>query len=169
MDKYEVTDEGGGIIRVDADIKLVTRRVAETMCNEVVAVAEPYDGFKILMNMGAMSKGTPGAGFYVLREMKKYNLEALALFRANRFMRGMATTVLGLAGFDSFALFEDEAAAREWLKNAPAPMEAETAAAENGSKAAVLRRAVPVALVGGGLAAASYLGLRRRRGARAGA
>jgi hypothetical protein len=168
VDKFEVTDEGGGIIRVDAESKMVTRRLAETMCNEVVEVARPYGAFKILMNMGAMSKGTPGAGFYVLSEMKKYDLEALALFRANRFMRGMATTVLGLAGFENFALFEDETAAREWLKNA-SPIEgpeSPAAAANGAAKPSPLRRAAPVALVGGGLAV-FYLGLRRWRHARA--
>jgi hypothetical protein len=71
-----------------------------------------YDEFKILMNMSAMSKGTPSAGFYVLRSMKKYPLRGLALFGANGFMRGMATTVLGLARFSNYRIFEEEAAAR---------------------------------------------------------
>jgi hypothetical protein len=158
MDRFEVTDEGGGIIRVDAESNLVRRSLAKAMCDEVDRVAGHYDGFKILMNMGAMSKGTPGAGLYVLREMKKYNLEALALFRANGFMRRMAQTVLGLAGFRNFALFQDESEAREWLKNAtPAPP-------PPGDRSGGLRQVAPgAALVGGGLVLSWLAGRRLRR------
>lgn len=153
MDSYRVTDEGGGIIRVDAETRLMRKPMAEAICHEVTEIAGTEGQFKILMNMGAMSKGTPAAGFYTLREMKKYDLSALALFRANGFMRRMASVVLGLARFSNFALFTDEAEAMEWLKNpsTPRPLEAGT-----GSRSSLL----PLAGVGAGLAA---LGLRRRR------
>src|SRR5919198_1067450 len=120
-DSFQVTDEGDGTVRVDADIRLVRKPIAVAMCDEVDRVVVDYDGFKILMNMSAMSKGTPAAGFFVLRTMKKYPLEALALFGANRFMRGMAKTVLGLARFSNFELFEDEAIARDWLTRGGSP------------------------------------------------
>lgn len=118
MDSFKVTDEGAGIIRVDADIRLVRKPIASAMCEEVdKRVADAgYGEFKILMNMSAMSKGTPSAGIYVLRSMKKYPLRALALYGANGFMRGMATTVLGLARFSNFALFDSEVIARDWLE-----------------------------------------------------
>jgi hypothetical protein len=106
------------------------------------------------MNMSAMSKGTPSAGFYVLRSMKKYPLRALALYGANRFMRSMATTVLGFARFSNFALFDSEAIARDWLERgdtAPA-----TLAPECTPVAGRLRRlAVPI-----GVAASAALILR---------
>jgi hypothetical protein len=160
MDSFTVTDEGGGIIRVDAETSLVRKAMAEAMCAEVDEVAARYGGrFKILMNMEAMSKGTPGAGFYTLRRMKEYDMTALALFRANAFMRRMAKMVLGLNGFSNFALFSDEGEAMEWLKSQP-------------SDAALPRRSRPpagsVALAGAG-AALSWLvlnRLRRRRGRR---
>jgi len=96
----------------------VRKPIAAAMCAEVdERVAEAgYDEFKILMNMSAMSKGTPGAGVYVLSSMKKYPLRALALYGANGFMRGMAKTVLGVARFNNFALFDDEVMARDWLE-----------------------------------------------------
>lgn len=72
----------------------------------------------MLMNMGAISKGTPAAGLYVLGSLKKYPVQALALYGANRFMLGMAKTVLGIARFKNFGIFEDEARAREWLAQA---------------------------------------------------
>src|SRR2546423_11090236 len=121
MDSYTVTDEGDGLVRVDADTRIVRKPIAVAMCDEVDKVVAGYDGFRILMNMSAMSKGTPAAGFFVLRTMKKYPLQKLALFGANGFMRGMAKTVLGLAGFRSFELFEDEGTARTWLEASAEP------------------------------------------------
>jgi hypothetical protein len=80
----------------------------------------------------------------------------LALFGANGFMRRMATTVLGLARFSNYQIFEQEAVARDWLERAdPAP----AAAAAGGTGAGGLRRlAVPA-----GALAAGALVLRRRR------
>jgi len=152
MDSYTVTDEGGGLVRVDADIRLVRKPIAVEMCDEVDKVVAGYDGFRILMNMSAMSKGTPAAGFFVIRTMKKYPLEALAFFGANRFMRGMATTVLGLARFSNFELFEDEASARAWLERGGSPV---------ARPAPTLKRlALPAAAAG---SAAIFFRLRRHR------
>lgn len=117
MGSFEVTDEGAGIIRVDPDIRFMRKPTAEAICADVDEIAERYDGrFKILMNMGAMSKGSPAAGFYTIKRMKEYDLQALALFRANRFMRGMARTFLAMARFSNFSVFDNEVDARDWLE-----------------------------------------------------
>ena len=148
MDSYQVTDEGEGLVRVDAQIRLVRKPIAVAMCDEVDKTVAHYpDGFKILMNMSAMSKGTPAAGVFVMRTMKKYPLQKLALYGANGFMRGMAKTVLGLAGFRSFDLFEDEGTARKWLEGA---IEAEPASAASGSGPGLKRLAIPAGLVASG-------------------
>ena len=160
MDSYTVTDEGDGLVRVDADIRLVRKPIAVAMCDEVDKVVAGYDGFKILMNMSAMSKGTPAAGFFVLRTMKKYPLEALAFFGANGFMRGMAKTVLGLARFGNFEMFEDEAAARDWLERGGSPSGGPTPPPRPGSSAGLKRLAVPAGLL---TSAALILRLSRRR------
>lgn len=161
MDSYTVTDEGGGLVRVDADIRIVRKPIAVAMCDEVDKVVAGYDGFKILMNMSAMSKGTPAAGFFVLRTMKKYPLEALALFGANSFMRGMAKTVLGLARFGNFELFEDERTARDWLERAgSAP--AGAASAPSGGPPGLKRMALPAAVAAS--TAMLFAIWRRRRG-----
>jgi hypothetical protein len=152
MESFKVTDEGGGIIRVDAQTRLMRKPMANAICNEVDELVADYDEFKILMNMSAMSKGTPAAGLYVLGSMKKYPLRALALYGANGFMRGMARTVLGVARFSNFELFDNEAVARHWLERADAPPE--TSPARAGWK----RLAVPAAVV-----AAGGLVLRARR------
>ncbi len=159
MDSYTVTDEGS-LVRVDAEIRLVRKPIAVAMCDEVDRVVAGKDGFKILMNMSAMSKGTPAAGFFVLRTMKKYPLEALAFFGANAFMRGMATTVLGLAGFRSFEMFEDEAAARDWLERAGSPSVAPAPTPQPTGVAGLKRLALPAGLL---TSLALVLRLRRRR------
>lgn len=160
-DSFKVSDEGGGIIRVDADIRLVRKPVASAMCDAVdERVAEAgYDGFKILMNMSAMSKGTPSAGVFVLRTMKKYPLRALALYGANGFMRGMAKTVLGLARFRQFELFDDEASARHWLERA-------SGEPADGAPAKPLRRiALPASVLASGALVFRLRRGRRRRAA----
>jgi len=159
MDSYTVTDEGDGLVRVDADIRIVRKPIAVAMCDEVDKVVAGYDGFRILMNMSAMSKGTPSAGVFVLRTMKKYPLEALALYGANGFMRGMAKTVLGLARFGNFELFEDEATARRWLEGAPAAPA--HGAAPSAAPAGLKRVAVPAGALAAG--ALVFRTLRRRR------
>jgi hypothetical protein len=164
MDSYQVTDEGDGLVRVDAQIRLVRKPIAVAMCDEVDKTVAAYpDGFKILMNMSAMSKGTPAAGVFVMRTMKKYPLEKLALYGANGFMRGMANTVLGLAGFRSFDLFEDEGTARKWLEGADVSAPSASAGAESGP--GLKRFAVPAGLIASG--ALLFRARRRRRRAAA--
>jgi len=159
MDSYTVTDEGDGLVRVDADIRLVRKPIAVAMCDEVDKVVAGYDGFRILMNMSAMSKGTPAAGVFVLRTMKKYPLEALAFFGANGFMRGMAKTVLGLARFGNFEMFEDEAAARDWLERGGSPSAGPSPT--TASRVAGLKRiALPAGLL---TSVALVMRFRRRR------
>jgi len=94
-----------------------------------------------------------------MRTMKKYPLEALALYGANGFMRGMAKTVLGLAGFGNFELFDDESVARRWLEQGGHPDAggAPAGAPAPGSAGRLRRLAVPAGLV------ASALVVRRRR------
>lgn len=165
MDSYKVTDEGGGIIRVDAEARLVRKPFATALCAEVdERVAEAgYREFKILMNMSAMAKGTPAAGFYVLRSMKKYPLSALAIFGANGFMRGMAKTVLGVARFGTFDLFQEEAIARDWLERAEgAPGTARLAPDCPATTGRLRRLALPAGLLASG-AVVLRVARRRRR------
>jgi hypothetical protein len=110
--------------------------------------------------MSAMSKGTPAAGFFVLRTMKKYPLRALGFFGANNFMRGMATTVLGLARFSNFRLFEDEASARDWLERADLSPVRPATGGPSGT-GGLRRLAVPAVILSS--AALVFRALRRRR------
>jgi hypothetical protein len=167
MDSYKVTDEGGGIIRVDAETRLARKKFATLLCAEVdERVAEAgYTEFKILMNMSAMAKGTPAAGFYVLRSMKKYPLSALAIFGANGFMRGMAKTVLGVAKFGTFDLFQEEAIARDWLERASsAPTTARLAPDCPAATGRLRRLALPAGILASG-AVVFRVARRRRRAA----
>ena len=163
MDSYKVSDEGGGIIRVDAQTRLMRKPMANAICDDVDKLVADYAEFKILMNMSAMSKGTPAAGLYVLGSMKKYPLRALALYGANGFMRGMANVVLALARFSNFELFDDEAVARDWLERAGSDA-APTPSGGPAGSAGVRRFAVPAGLLASG---ALLFRVRRRRRRRA--
>jgi len=168
MDSYKVTDEGGGIIRVDAQTRLMRKPMAAAICDDVDKLVVDYGEFKILMNMSAMSKGTPAAGFYVLGSMKKYPLRALALYGANGFMRGMARTVLGLARFSNFELFDEEALARDWLERADSEPAATAAALAAAAAPGALRRvALPAGLLASGVVLFRVRRRRRRRRAAA--
>ncbi|HVW33107.1 MAG TPA: STAS/SEC14 domain-containing protein [Acidimicrobiia bacterium] len=149
MESYKVTDEGGGIIRVDAQTRLMRKPMANAICNEVDELVADKGEFKILMNMSAMSKGTPAAGLYVLGSMKKYPLAALALFGANGFMRKMAKTVLGIARFSNFELFDDETEAHRWLERAGSTPST-AAAAGAGAGGGLKRLAVPAVVLTSG-------------------
>lgn len=111
---FRITDEGGGIVRVDAAARLVNRALAEALCAEIDRVAAPRP--RVLMNLGALSKATPSAGRYAMRRLKDLDPSAVALFGGGRFMRAFARTVLRLSRFPRFGLFEDERAARAWLE-----------------------------------------------------
>ena len=71
------------------------------------------------MDMGTLSKATPSAGLYAMRRMKQLDFSAIALFRANAFMRSFAQLVLRLARFRSYGLFGKELDARSWLDRPP--------------------------------------------------
>ena len=163
MDSYKVTDEGGGIIRVDAQTRLMRKPMASAICDDVDELVADKGEFKILMNMSAMSKGTPAAGFYVLGSLKKYPLRALALFGANGFMRGMAKVVLGVARFSNFELFDEEALARDWLERAdgePAATGADPDPGVRSGSGGLGRLALPAGLLASG---AVVFRMRRRR------
>src|SRR2546423_1792484 len=162
MDSFKVTDEGGGIIRVDAQTRLMRKPLAVAICAEVDEIVADYGEFKILMNMGAISKGTPAAGLYVLGSLKKYQLRALALFGANGFMRGMAKVVLGIAHFSNFDLFDEEAMARDWLERAGAEPAVTAGPAPEGAagNGGLRRLALPTGLLASG---AVIFRVRRRR------
>ena len=75
-------------------------------------------------------------------------------------MRGMATTVLGLAGFRSFEMFEDEATARDWLERAGSPSAVPAPTPPPTGFAGLKRLALPAGLL---TSLALVLRLRRRR------
>jgi hypothetical protein len=52
---------------------------------------------------------------YAMRAIKRLNLNGVALYRGNGFMRSFARTVMRLAGFRRFGLFHEEEQARSWL------------------------------------------------------
>jgi hypothetical protein len=117
MASFEVVDEGDGLIRATVSANIVRRPLAGALCRDIEHAAARHAEPRLAMDLGALSKATPAAGFYAMRQMKRLDPDAIALFRGNRFMRGFARLVMRLARFKDFELFADEASARRWLSD----------------------------------------------------
>jgi len=115
--RFEVTDDDDGVIRATIDAGWVTKPLAEAMCADIERAAARHPGkARLLIDAGALSKATPGAGMYAMKRIKRLDLSAVALYRANGFMRSFARTVMRAAGFRRFGSFGDERQARTWLE-----------------------------------------------------
>ena len=111
-----VVAEPGGIVHVDVATRVVNRDVATAMCGAITQEAARDAGApRLLMNLGSLSRATPGAGLYAMRQIKKLDPQAIAFYGGGAFMRMFARAVLRLARFRLYALFADEEAARAWL------------------------------------------------------
>jgi len=94
---------------------LVRRKQAQELCEGIGASAGGPESSPLMMDMRALSRATPAAGLYALRQLRTLPVERIALVGANRFMRLFASLVLRLGAFPRHRFFDDEAAAREWL------------------------------------------------------
>ena len=114
--RFEVTDGDDGTIRATVGSGWMTKPLAEAMCADIEKAAARHPGkARLLLDAGAMSKATPGAGMYAMRSIKRLDLNGVALYRANGFMRSFARTVMRLAGFKRFGLFREEEQAKRFL------------------------------------------------------
>ena len=114
--RFHVTDDDDGLIRATIDASWVTKPLAEAMCADIEKAAGRHPGkARLMIDAGALSKATPGAGMYAMRSIKRLDLQSVALYRANGFMRRFARTVMRLARFPRFGLFREEAEARTFL------------------------------------------------------
>ena len=117
-ERFEVTDDEDGTIRATVHGGWVTRPLAEAMCADIEKAAARHPGkARLMLDAGAMTKATPGAGMYAVRSIKRLDLKGVALYRANGFMRSFARTVMKLAGFRRFGLFREEKQAKIWLND----------------------------------------------------
>ena len=115
-DRFHVTDDDDGVIRASVDAGWVTKPLAEAMCADIEKAAAKHPGTaRLMLDAGALSKATPGAGIYAMRSIRRLDLQGVALYRANGFMRSFARTVMRLARFRRFGLFREEGQARSWL------------------------------------------------------
>jgi hypothetical protein len=115
-ERFRVTDDEDGVIRATVEAGWVTKPLAEALCADIEKAAARHPGkARLMIDAGALSKATPGAGMYAMRSIKRLNLNGVALYRANGFMRSFARAVMKLAGFRRFGLFREEKQARSWL------------------------------------------------------
>jgi hypothetical protein len=114
---FRVEDDDSGVIRATIEAGWVTKPLAEALCADIERAAARHPGrARLMLDMGALSKATPGAGMYAMRSLKKLDLSAVALYRANGLMRSFARAVMRIARFRRFKLFGEETQARAWLR-----------------------------------------------------
>ena len=120
--RFRVTDDSDGVIRATVEAGWVTKPLAEAMCKDISDAAARHPGTaRLMIDAGALSKATPSAGLYAMRSIKRLDLDGVALYRANGFMRSFARAVMRIAGFRRFGLFRGERQARDWLDAGPRP------------------------------------------------
>ena len=116
---FRVEDDGSGVIKATVDAGWVTKPLAKALCADIEQAAARHPGrARLMLDMGALSKATPGAGMYAMRSLKRLDVSAIALYRANGLMRSFARAVMQLARFRRFKLFGEETKARAWLGDA---------------------------------------------------
>ena len=115
---FRVEDDEDGVIRARVEAGWMTKPIATALCADIEAAAARHPGkARLMLDAGALSKATPAAGLYAMKSIKRLNLNGVALYRANGFMRRFARAVMTLARFRRFGLFRDETQARDWLED----------------------------------------------------
>lgn len=105
-----------GIVKVEPQARLLRKEAAVSLCHDIESEALDCPDLKgLLMGLGALSKATPAAGAYAIRQLKDLAVPRIALVGGNAFIRGLASTVLRLGGFPEHRFFVDETSARLWL------------------------------------------------------
>ena len=110
-----VESDERGVIRAAAAVRFVRRPQAEALCGGIRDSAAELEVPQLLMDMRSLSRATPGAGLYALRQLRTFPVERIALVGANRFMRVFAAMVLRFGSFPQHRFFDDEQDAVGWL------------------------------------------------------
>jgi hypothetical protein len=110
-----VESDSRGVIRAAAAVRLVRRPQAEALCGGIRDSAAALASPRLLMDMRALSRATPAAGLYALRQLRTFPVDRIALVGANRFMRGFAAMVLRVGRFPTHRFFDEEGDAVAWL------------------------------------------------------
>lgn len=110
-----VRSDERGVIRAAAAVRFVRRREAEELCGGIRNSAAALEAPRLMMDMRALSRATPAAGIYALRQLKTFPVDRIALVGANRFMRAFAALVLRAGRFPQHRFFDTEKEAEMWL------------------------------------------------------
>lgn len=114
---FRVTDEGDGVVRVQAEAGVVRKEFAQQLCGAIEKASKAQnEPATLLIDIGALAKATPPAGLYAMKRIKQLGFERIALVGGNRFIRGFARTVMTLARFGSFRFFDRTEQGRDWLR-----------------------------------------------------
>jgi hypothetical protein len=119
--RVEATEDG--LISAGASARWIRLGEAEALCTGIRDSAGRLERPRLLMDLGSLSRATPSAGFYALRQLGQFPVERIALVGANPFMRAFAAIVLKLGRFPEARFFADRAAAGAWLMEGRGPVQ----------------------------------------------
>jgi hypothetical protein len=102
------------VVRASAHVRVLHQDVAIPLCGCIQDAAREAQACGLVMDMAALSKATPAAGWYALRQLKSLPVGRIALVGGTAFMRVFARTVLTIGRFGEFAFFSDEPTAGAW-------------------------------------------------------
>ena len=113
--RVHVEENEDGVIRAGASARWIRLGEAEALCTGIRDSAGRLDRPRLLMDMRSLSRATPAAGLYALRQLRQFPVERIALFGASPFMRAFAAVVLKLGRFPEARFFAGRTAAEAWL------------------------------------------------------
>ena len=115
---FEVKIIPPGLTHVTSYVPLIRLEVAMPLCAAVVDSARTAPIAALVMDLAAISKATPRAALYAVRQMKIAPLRRIAFVGGNTFMHALATVVLTVARFPAFKFFSSEEKAIQWAAGA---------------------------------------------------
>ncbi len=111
---FEVKIIPPGLTHVTSCVPIIRLDVARPLCTAVVESSRTAPIAALVMDLAAISKATPRAALYAIRQMKIAPLRRIAFVGGNMFMHALATIVLTAARFPAFKFFSSEETAIQW-------------------------------------------------------
>jgi len=111
---FEVRIVPPGVIYSVSKVNLMRLHVAKPLCEAIAEAASASGATGLAVNLDAISRATPSAGIYAMRELRRLPLQRIALIGGNPLMQKFAKVVLTLGRFPAFAFFSDAPSAIQW-------------------------------------------------------
>ena len=113
-DVYDVRLIGDTVLFATARVRWMTLDIAIPLCTTIGDLSHQLHATGLVMDLSSLTRATPSAGIYAIRQMKLFPIERIALLGGGSFIRAFAESVLTIARFPAFQFFEHQGDAIEW-------------------------------------------------------